>query len=114
MIAQEIFDKVAGHLLQQNAKSLDNTGMCTYRGENGLKCAVGILIPDGEYSPNMEALTVNKLLETDLLSADLKEVMQKHSRLLKWLQMIHDDQDISTWKEDLTNLARESGLIFKF
>jgi hypothetical protein len=53
MTLQETFDKVCVHLLTQLQKSvfLDSNGSmaCAYRGPNGLKCAVGCLIPDELY-----------------------------------------------------------------
>ena len=42
---QAAFNKVARHLLRQNAKSTNKDGECLYRGPNGLRCAVGALIP---------------------------------------------------------------------
>ena len=47
---QEVFDRVASHLLTQSARSLlpDGSG-CAYRGANGRMCAVGCLIADYEY-----------------------------------------------------------------
>ncbi len=45
MTKQEIFDKVATHLLTQNEKALNSVGGCVYRTDKGLKCAVGCLIP---------------------------------------------------------------------
>jgi len=46
---QETFDKVARHLLTQQAKAEQPDGNCAYRGEHGRKCAVGCLISDEEY-----------------------------------------------------------------
>lgn len=56
---QEVFDKVAHHLLKQKARSMisSSTGgsqLCGYRGGNGLCCAVGFLIPEELYDVNME------------------------------------------------------------
>lgn len=40
--------------------ALDHCGdtICRYRGDNGAKCAVGILIPDERYDPRFEGGTV--------------------------------------------------------
>ena len=49
MNTQQIFDKVATHLLTQNARSAAE-GSCLYRSPSGLKCAVGCLISDSVYA----------------------------------------------------------------
>ena len=47
MTAQEIFNIVALHLFKQQAGSFDEEySHCLYRNEDGLKCAIGCLIPD--------------------------------------------------------------------
>ena len=57
MTNQETFDRVAEHLLKQDAKSLRH-GACAYRGDAGFKCAVGCLISDDEYGPGIEGFGV--------------------------------------------------------
>lgn len=48
MTAQEIFNKVALHLVTQNVKAIDIYGACKYLDRRaGRKCAIGCLIPDG-------------------------------------------------------------------
>lgn len=37
---QQIFDKVATHLLTQMERSVDECGDCRYRGMNGKMCAL--------------------------------------------------------------------------
>ncbi len=51
---QQIFDKVVTHLFKQKIPSIGSCGECSYRGNNGLKCALGIFIPDEIYNNNME------------------------------------------------------------
>ena len=64
---QEIYDIVINHLRAQGAKSLitklDEEGnlipdLCAYRGDGGMKCAAGILIPDDVYSEKMEGFSM--------------------------------------------------------
>lgn len=46
-LKQELFDRISKHLLKQNERSAEHIGgACRYRGDNGLKCAVGAIIPD--------------------------------------------------------------------
>lgn len=57
---QEAFDKSVRGILAQGRKSYE-TGGCAYRGEDGCKCAIGQLIPDEEYDPLFECLSVEGL-----------------------------------------------------
>ena len=57
MTNQQIFNKVAKHLLKQGRRARDGNG-CAYRGENGTKCAVGCLIPDALYDDRLEGSSV--------------------------------------------------------
>lgn len=44
---QEIFDTCLTHLRAQGRRSIDPiSGFCVYRGPDGLKCAIGALIPN--------------------------------------------------------------------
>ena len=46
---QEVFDRVARHLLTQRRKSMIERSagpVCAFRGVDGTKCAIGCLIPD--------------------------------------------------------------------
>lgn len=54
MTEQEVFDKVVAHLLQQQAYCESENSEPLYRGVNGTKCAIGCLIPDEQYSIDME------------------------------------------------------------
>ena len=57
---QEIFNKVFLHLKNQGARSVDPActriyfPQCLYRNPNGLKCAIGVLIPDDKYEDRFE------------------------------------------------------------
>lgn len=47
---QQLFDRIAMHLMQQAERATDNSGVCVYsmvRKGNVLKCAVGCLFPEG-------------------------------------------------------------------
>ena len=59
MNAQEIFDKVMGHLRKQGERSINNNDACLYRGPGSLQCAIGCLIPDELYSSQMERLSLS-------------------------------------------------------
>lgn len=103
---QEIFDKVAIHLIKQNKRSELN-GSCAYRGENGLMCAAGILIPDEEYKPKFEKQTWRNLTLTG-------EVENKFSNEIRRLQIIHDDTYYKNWYDSLVRFAQEYKLQVNF
>lgn len=91
---QETFDKVATHLIKQGRQSCGN-GVCAYRGEKDLMCAVGVLIPDDLYNEDMEDKDVLNILED---FPYLREVFGatdddgKMFALLAELQSVHDSQ----------------------
>lgn len=91
MNAQEIFDKVATHLFAQGTRCYDEEELaCAYFGPNGMKCAVGALIPEPDYRGEIEgenaadALAI--LAPHSQVCADLRE----HEALLEELQCAHD------------------------
>jgi hypothetical protein len=105
---QEVFDVVAKHLLIQNAKSMIKNMyltdlMCAYRGKNGAKCAVGILIPDELYAPDMEGTTI----DGPVIRMALKKVVSSevHYNLIEALQNVHDKSCPDDWKMNLENVA---------
>lgn len=53
-----ILEQVATHLAKQQAASTAHNprggSYCAYRGENGTMCAIGCLISDDEYDPDIE------------------------------------------------------------
>ena len=59
---QEAFDKALAHLRQQGRPAM-NVALCTYRSDDGGKCAVGALIPDELYTMGMEGKPANLLIE---------------------------------------------------
>ena len=120
MTIQEIFDTVAVHLLKQGVRSVDLNNVCLYRGPNGLKCAVGALIPDELYAPEIEGVSVLTTTydvsnETNPRVALLNQLLKKlgiapcsdEKRLLIRLQYIHDSisYDPTSWRALLLKVA---------
>jgi len=96
MTAQEIFDKVINHLLQQGGPALnynyDDDPVCRYRSNNGLKCAVGCLIPDDQYDPIMEGWGVMVTSPpSDPLNYWIAKYYEPQRDLLAALQSLHDN-----------------------
>lgn len=117
MTAQEIFDKVAEHLLTQKVESRAVykgyvNRACAYRGENRTKCAVGILIPDEDYRPEMEGNVPHKnLFSVEVWpNQDSAKPLKEHISLLSSLQRVHDNHHVFKWKEGLAEVAKEYNL----
>lgn len=129
MNKQEVFDKVANHLLTQNRKAI-NTGnlspyvKCVYRTDDGLKCAIGCLIPDHLYdtkiegcSPNVnpdQAVSPGGAMLSKILISQLGELTEQDYQFLKELQFIHDTCEVQYWKDDLTRLGINNNLNINF
>ena len=102
MTNQEVFDKVATHLLTQNKKAIcPIDGRCKYRTSEGLKCAAGIMISDDEYSPEMENRGISNLIAVHKL-----EKLAPFYKLLHKLQCIHDVAGVADWRNELRMTAQ--------
>lgn len=87
--AQEVFDLVVEHLFTQGRPAYDGSQGCMYRTYDGLRCAVGVLIPDDLYHPSFETIEVRVLIQ-ELFDADLAD-WREHEYLLNALQLTHDN-----------------------
>lgn len=108
MTNQEIFNAVYLGLKSQGfERSLRSEGYCTYRGDNGRKCAVGWLIPDENYSPAIEGDSALDRSVQECLPAELKGKTQ----FLNKLQVVHDDGlDPGLMQTYLLDFAENYGL----
>lgn len=101
MNAQEVFDTVKKHLLCQNEVSSSNT-KCLYHGPEGLKCAIGALIPDEKY---------NRSFEHMLLAQVYRAVgFTQTYDFIRELQELHDCNLPGYWKLRLSEFAKKWGL----
>lgn len=108
MNKQEVFDKVAKHLVTQNAASLLGT-MCAYRTTTGLSCAIGCLIPDSKYSrlmdftgaPILSNGRVRDVLREEGIDVDTQEGLN----FLSALQSVHDFHQPKNWRVELRRVA---------
>ena len=100
MTDQEAFDIVAHHLLTQRERS-ENHGMCAYRGRNGLKCAIGALIPDSDYHPGLEGRGACEV------RWKLRVLQSVNVDLLSDLQKLHDKKPPVEWTKGLRAIARD-------
>lgn len=97
---QEVFDYIAKHLLKQNKKSKTGDG-CAYWGHRGLKCAAGCLIPD-DFS--LSPRTNNIVWES---FTDDNNITKAHTKLIRYLQIVHDDSEPFDWKNNLRQVATQ-------
>ena len=98
MTPQEIYDTVAKHLFTQGRRSGDDRPQrggfqCRYRGAEGTKCAVGAVMPDEAYDPDMEGHSIVGLFDPDATAEGgfkLPTWMKENLKLLVSLQDAHD------------------------
>lgn len=109
---QQIFNRVINHLRKQGKPSMGwqfatpigvsnlDPMICLYRNPNGLKCAIGCLIEDREYSPLFESNTIDSLFD---YRPKFKNFSRRNYCLLDKLQGFHDMQmtNICNTDEDL-------------
>lgn len=129
---QEVFDYVVAHLYKQGKPAIEirdeDTVVCRYRAPDGCACAVGCIIPDGEYDPGFEGASARGLLYHVSATNDksFTEILSKHINILQALQCVHDgapkDPDGLTLKgkfrkeylkKRLSTLAEQFSLEFK-
>jgi hypothetical protein len=81
---QEIFNKVWQHaVIEQQPPSITYENQCRYRGPDGTKCFIGVIIPDEKYDPSFEKSSLRHILEVLNFDVEL-------SPFLRSLQCIHD------------------------
>jgi hypothetical protein len=109
---QEIFDKVAMHLLTQRERSRANgdTGSCMYRGSGGRRCAAGVLIPDAVYGPRMEHNSFRSLASDQTGFLDACGIERADVPFVQALQNVHDETEPSDWAHALKGAAAVWGL----
>jgi hypothetical protein len=113
---QQLFDLVAEHLLTQKAKSFlrssvrfpGNPDGNAYRGENGMKCAIGCVIPDEMYSSKLEGWSI--------FTTQFERIFRKvlgnniHEDLPYVLQRVHDLYPVEAWIMKLSEVALDFDL----
>jgi hypothetical protein len=101
--AQEVFDQVATHLLQQKKRSKEGKD-CLYRSPKGLKCAAGALISDEEADKLDAGGDFWRSLDWESLVQN-GVAPEKHQKLIHDLQRVHDHQNLKDWPRALKEVA---------
>lgn len=95
--------------------------ICTYRGANGLKCAVGHMIPDELYDPKMDCSAETASgISVEILVLRFPKVgdLLPNSNLLGRLQEVHDRMDrlpgkhAETFEADMAQIAKKYKLTY--
>jgi hypothetical protein len=118
LTARDIYERVSTHLLTQRAVSEDDNGSCRLRSSNGRKCAIGSLIADELYRPEIEGIgisyyrnakdgTLLRALYASAVNAYDPEIVE----LLIELEEVHDDFDVDEWPQLLTRLGQRHAFV---
>ncbi len=103
MTNQEAFSRVVLHLRKQGEPAMDGE-VCKYRSEQGTRCAIGALLTDAEYLPEME----NNSIRTISHDYKLPSLDGLDIEFLVRLQRIHDDPlKGANWVADMEDKARK-------
>lgn len=102
MNKQDIFNRVWDHFVTKGGSaSFRKHGggtTCAYRGEDGARCAVGVLVPDELYRPEWDgaAVSVSTLARDSKSFAEMLEIVgcAEHLGLLGELQRAHDGASV--------------------
>lgn len=119
MNPQAIFDRVVDHLRKQGRKATrvervaGVEGECAYRSDDGAMCAVGCLLTEEAYSPDLEGKNTMDRKVLDALrasginpSSELAEGEDATvADLLDALQECHDRFDVEDWEDRLERVA---------
>lgn len=109
MNLQQIFTTITTALIKQGKPSTTEDGSCKYRGPDGLKCAIGHLIPDNLYTPTIEGLSFRHKHVLSVLPLPIPTDSPLYS-VLELLQLTHDSEDVSQWPHRFSEIAKEYGL----
>jgi hypothetical protein len=101
--AQAVYNQARDHLLAQGKKAFNNDGLCSYRTDEGLRCAAGCFIAPEEYSLEFEGNPWRTLVTEEKVPKD-------HCALISQLQRVHDSEQVEDWPAKLAKVATKFGL----
>lgn len=123
---QQIFDTVLTKLREQGRASMQGTG-CAYRGEGGLKCAVGHLMPDNAYDPAYEGLDAGTLPQEAYAAMNVSytdigflcQLQEAHDYPLQGEAQDHQlgssargSGPVAWWEAEMEEIAAQHNLIY--
>lgn len=115
---KEIYERVSAHLLTQRTVPEDENGSCRLRCEDGRRCAIGSLISDEVYRPNIEGIGISyyqhasdgALLQM-LYASNVNAYDQEIMALLIELEAVHDDTRVTEWQTLLLDIGHRHAFI---
>ena len=101
---QDMFNHICEHLMSQGQRSkAAKAGGCAYRGDDGMACAVGAVVPDEYYDKVMEGTGVFYIAKRETVPS----WVSRNVRLLEALQIMHDSYSPERWRLQLKQIAEE-------
>jgi len=115
---KDIYERVSEHLLTQRAVSEDDNGSCRLRSPEGRKCAIGSLVRDDVYEPELEGVGISYYrhardggLLRALYASNVNAYDPNIIDLLIELEEVHDYADIDEWPELLSALGKRHAFV---
>jgi hypothetical protein len=116
--ARDIYERVSAHLLAQRAVSEDENGSCRLRSSHGRKCAIGSLVNDEVYRPEIEGVGISYYrhakdgtLLRALYASDVDAYDPDIVKLLIELEEVHDDFDVEQWPRLLARVGERHAFV---
>lgn len=117
-VRQDIFDRALAHLRTQRQPALnhyqdhDESPRCLYRTPEGLKCAIGALIPDENYNPDLENTAASSHCVIEAMGYNPGDLTQDDRVFLSALQSDLHDEPACALSEDFTVLVEDAAVVF--
>jgi hypothetical protein len=115
---RDIFQRVSAHLLAQRAVSEDENGSCRLRSGDGRKCAIGSLVADHAYKPEIEGIGISYYkhakdgtLLRALYASDVNAYDPAIIDLLIELEEVHDDFSVDEWPRLLERVGQRHAFV---
>ncbi len=112
--SRELFDKVKKHLLEQMKRSEVVAGTeslitgSRYHHPDGLKCSIGCLIDEANYSPHIETMPVWRTDVIDAIQRSQNRTLGEMTlEMLRKLQHLHDRYAPEAWEKKLNAVEHE-------
>ena len=104
---QEIFNRVVIHLRKQGERSRGSvSGKCVYHAPDGKKCAVGVLINEAYWSPQIEGVGVHIYRVKNAVAKSLGTYAAALPiPMLRYLQGVHDHTPVGEWESEFREAA---------
>ncbi|SAL12808.1 hypothetical protein AWB70_00380 [Caballeronia cordobensis] len=115
---KDIYERVSEHLLTQRAVSEDDNGSCRLRSPEGRKCAIGSLVRDDVYRPELEGVGISYYRHAQdgtllraLYASQVNAYDPNIIDLLIELEEVHDYAEIDEWPELLAALGKRHAFV---